>query len=220
MAELRKSRGAMSVENISKAEREALNLEYLPGLTIPNVDEYLENAAARSAAVRERLECHIDVSYGDTPGQTIDVFPAASSGAPVFFFIHGGYWRSLDKHYYSELAEPMVAAGAATMLVNYDLCPAVTITDIVEQVRRAPGVGSRQCGELQWRRQPHPRLRSFCRRSPDRHDDGNRLVRALRASHGPHHGCRPAEWPLRHRTTSTYRSSGRHPPRRGGGRGK
>jgi len=120
-----------------KAEREALNLEYLPRLTVPNVDEYLENAALRSATVREGLECHIDVSYGDTPGQTIDVFPAASSRAPVFFFIHGGYWRSLDKRYYSELAGPMVAAGATTMLVNYDLCPAVTISDIVEQLRHA-----------------------------------------------------------------------------------
>lgn len=126
----------MPFENMSKAELDVLNLEYLPRLTIANVDEYLENAAARSAAVRERLECHIDVSYGDTPGQTIDVFPAPLSGAPVFFFIHGGYWRSLDKHYYSELAGPMVAAGATAMLLNYDLCPAVTITDIVEQVRR------------------------------------------------------------------------------------
>ena len=73
------------------------------------------------------------------PQQTLDIFPADQPGAPVLFYIHGGYWIQLDKSIYSEVAGPMTAAGATTVLPNYDLCPNVTISDIVDQVRRALG---------------------------------------------------------------------------------
>ncbi|MSP66704.1 MAG: alpha/beta hydrolase [Alphaproteobacteria bacterium] len=118
-------------------EIDHINLEYLPRLTVKNADEYLQKSAKRSARVRKQLACHLDVAYGDTAGQTLDVFPAARKGAPVHVFIHGGYWRALDKHIYSHVAAPMVAAGATVVLPNYDLCPKVRITDIVDQVRRA-----------------------------------------------------------------------------------
>jgi arylformamidase len=114
-----------------------LNLQYLPRLTVKNADDYIRASAERSARARRRLNCELDVAYGDTAGQILDVFPAARKGAPVHVFIHGGYWRSLDKHIYSHVAGPMVAAGAAVVVPNYDLCPAVRITDIVGQIRRA-----------------------------------------------------------------------------------
>ena len=125
----------MAFTELTEQERQALNLEYLPRLSVTGVDEHLERAATRSAAVRERYSHHADVSYGDSRGQTIDVFPARATDSPLHLFIHGGYWRALDKHFYTELAGPMVDAGAAAMLVNYDLCPAVTIAQIVAQVR-------------------------------------------------------------------------------------
>ena len=99
----------LSVEQI-----EHINLQYLPRLTLANVEEYLEKSAERSARVRKKLACEIDVAYGDTPGQTLDIFPAKTKGAPVHIFIHGGYWRSLDKHIYSHVAGPMVAALGGT----------------------------------------------------------------------------------------------------------
>ena len=124
-------------KKLSKRDIDHINLQYLPRLTVPNADEYLEKSAKRSARTRKKLSCDIDVAYGDTPGQTLDIFPAAKKGAPVHIFIHGGYWRALDKDVYSHVAGPMVAAGATVVLVNYDLCPSVRITDIVNQVRRA-----------------------------------------------------------------------------------
>ena len=127
----------MNFTALSDADRQTLNIEYLPRLSLSNVDEHLDKAAARSTRTRVELKCALDVAYGDTSGQTIDVFPGARPNAPIFFFIHGGYWRALDKHFYSECAGPMVEAGATVMLVNYDLCPAVRITDIVAQVRHA-----------------------------------------------------------------------------------
>jgi arylformamidase len=114
-----------------------INMQYLPRLTVKNAEEYIAKSAERSAAARSRLQGHIDVAYGNTEGQKLDIFPAAKPGAPVHVFIHGGYWRSLDKHIYSHVAEPMVDAGATVVVINYDLCPKVRVTDIVAQVRRS-----------------------------------------------------------------------------------
>ena len=123
--------------HLTEAEREALNIQYLPRLTVPDAEAHLEAGAKRSAAVRARLNCHLDIAYGDTPRQVLDVFPAAAPGAPVFFYIHGGYWRALEKGVYSEVVEPMVAAGATAVTPSYDLCPQVTIPAIVDQIRNA-----------------------------------------------------------------------------------
>ena len=125
------------VKKLTKAQINDINLQYLPRLTVKNAEEYLQKSAKRSARVRNKLSGRIDVPYGGTSGQMLDIFPAARKGAPVHVFIHGGYWRSLDKDIYSHLAGPMVAAGATVVLPDYDLCPKVRITDIVHQMRRA-----------------------------------------------------------------------------------
>lgn len=125
-------------DNPTKAQIRDLNLQYVVRLTVKDADDYIARAGRRSARARKKLECHLDIPYGDTPMQALDVFPAKRKGAPVHIFIHGGYWRSRDitKSTYSEIAAPMVAAGATVVLPNYDLCPDVSVTEIVEQVRR------------------------------------------------------------------------------------
>ncbi len=127
----------MNYENMTEAERDVLNLEWLPLLTIENIEGYFEGAKARSAEARERLDCRLNVAYGDTLRQILDVFPAAAPGAPVFFFIHGGYWRAFEKDQFSEAVEPVIAAGGAAVTPEYELCPNVTIPNIVDQVRRS-----------------------------------------------------------------------------------
>lgn len=127
----------MAFEGLTAREIDELNIEYLPRHTVPDMQRYFDEAARRSAEARDRLAGHYDIPYGDTALQCVDVFPAASHDAPVFVFIHGGYWRAQDKRTYSEIAEPFVNAGATVVLPNYDLCPVVTITDIVQQVREA-----------------------------------------------------------------------------------
>ncbi len=57
------------------------------------------------------------------PLQLFDLFPAKRPGSPVVVFIHGGYWRALSKDHYGFIAEPLVEAGAAVALMDYDLCP-------------------------------------------------------------------------------------------------
>ncbi|WP_339715989.1 alpha/beta hydrolase [uncultured Sneathiella sp.] len=121
----------------SPEDIEFLNSEYLPRHSVPNVQRYFDTAAERSTAARARLAGELDIAYGDTAQQRLDIFPASRPGAPVFIFIHGGYWRALDKSFYSDIAEPFVAAGATVVLPNYDLCPDVSIPDIVAQMRKA-----------------------------------------------------------------------------------
>ena len=88
---------------------------------------------ARDGSARKRL----DIAYGDGPSETLDIFPAAAPDAPVLVYVHGGYWRSLDKSDFSFVAPSFVAGGAMVVLPNYALCPAVTIEDIALQMVKA-----------------------------------------------------------------------------------
>lgn len=92
---------------------------------------------AESERIRATLACTLDVRYGDGPNMTADLFPAAAAGAPIQVFIHGGYWRAMDKSSHSFPADGIVAAGGAAVSLNYALAPSVTLDTIVEQCRSA-----------------------------------------------------------------------------------
>ena len=128
----------MTYRNLSS---EALELEFNPRAVARNLDERLAASAAASAETRARLDCVLDVRYGPGAKETLDIFPAADSGArpgaPVHLFIHGGYWRAMDKSDYSFIADAFQPAGATTVVINYDLCPTVTLDTIVEQSNRS-----------------------------------------------------------------------------------
>ena len=103
----------------------------------PDHAEHFAVWDAESARVRDSLACTLDVRYGPGPDMTADLFPAAEAGAPIQVFIHGGYWRAMDKASHSFPAEGFVAAGGAAVSLNYTLAPAVTLDTIVEQCRSA-----------------------------------------------------------------------------------
>ena len=95
-----------------------------------------------SAQALALLPVQRDLRYGDGPQETLDVFPALRPKAPVVVFIHGGYWRALDKSDHAFVAPPLRDMGACTVIVNYALCPGsdsvpVTIPDIALQMARA-----------------------------------------------------------------------------------
>ena len=108
-----------------------------PRIAVAETEDYLADYAERSAEARERMSGKLDIAYGDSPGQKLDVFRAVKSDVPLHIFIHGGYWRALDKSANSFVAKALVEAGATTVLLNHDLCPAVTLDEIVSQIRRA-----------------------------------------------------------------------------------
>jgi arylformamidase len=93
--------------------------------------------AQDSAAARKAGPCEIDLAYGMAEREKLDVFPAEHPAAPVLVFIHGGYWRSLDKADHSFVAPAFTRDGACVVIPNYTLCPATTIPQITVQLARA-----------------------------------------------------------------------------------
>lgn len=89
-----------------------------------------------SAAARDRLECRLDLSYGDHPRERLDLFPAGP-GAPLVVFVHGGYWQSLDKERFSFVASALAPLGFAVALPAYPLAPEVDVGRIVASVARS-----------------------------------------------------------------------------------
>jgi len=65
----------------------------------------------------------------------LDIYTADRPGGPVLVYIHGGYWRTGSKDDNCNFAPTFVERGATVVLVEYDLCPKVTVTDIVRQTR-------------------------------------------------------------------------------------
>lgn len=118
-----------------------LDAQYNNRALVPDHARYFERWARDSRAAREQLTALLDVAYGHGPGETLDIFPARRRTdeplAPVLVFIHGGYWRSLDKSDHSFLAPAFVDKGTCVVVPNYALCPAVTIPDITLQMVQA-----------------------------------------------------------------------------------
>ncbi|HUP07880.1 MAG TPA: alpha/beta hydrolase [Caldimonas sp.] len=113
--------------------------EYNLRIRHPERDAVYARFAAASAALRARWPGFRTIPYGDSPRQAIDFFPAAAQTqrAPLFVFIHGGYWRALERGMFSFLAEAWLARGVHVALPGYDLAPAVGVRTIASQVRRS-----------------------------------------------------------------------------------
>ena len=104
---------------------------------VPDHPQYFARWAESSQRARATMTCHLDLRYGDAPGEAIDLFPARKGDGSCLMFIHGGYWRSLDKKDFSFLAPTLVGGGISLAVVNYDLCPKVSMEEIVRQMLRA-----------------------------------------------------------------------------------
>lgn len=116
--------------------------EYNNRARVPDHEEIFLRWAREAEDYRTEMlkagRAELDLSYGDTPRQTIDIFsPQSAEEPPLAMFVHGGWWRSLEPSSFSQTARGLNAHGIAVAVAGYDLCPNVTIADIVEQIRRA-----------------------------------------------------------------------------------
>jgi arylformamidase len=111
--------------------------EYNARAAIPEHPQIFARWAEQGASTRRLRACLIDLPYGETPAERLDYFPTRGDAAPLIVFIHGGYWRSLDKSDFSWLAPQFVQHGVAVALPNYGLAPATPIEDMVRQQLRA-----------------------------------------------------------------------------------
>ena len=104
---------------------------------VPDHAQYFARWSEASQRARSTMTSHLDLRYGDKPGETIDLVPARKGDGSCMMFIQGGYWRSLDKKDFSFMAPAWVDAGVSLAVVNYDLCPKVSMEEIVQQMLRA-----------------------------------------------------------------------------------
>lgn len=129
--------GTVPKVTLAALSDETLSQQFMPRIAVPTHEKWLAEDLARSAAIRAGGLGQLDVRYGTGPRQALDIFPAARAGAPILVWIHGGYWRALSKEYYTTIVPPLLAAGAAIVLVGYDLCPAIMLSKLLAQTRDA-----------------------------------------------------------------------------------
>ena len=94
------------------------------------------DAAAYRDSMTQRGRAELDVRYGSSARQIVDLFLTADD-APLTMFIHGGYWRALSPKEHSHLARGLTERGINVAVAGYDLTPQVSIAQIIAQMQAA-----------------------------------------------------------------------------------
>jgi arylformamidase len=110
-------------------------VEYNNRARVPENPAIMAGWARDAAAWRER-HAPRTIAYGPGARNTIDFFAGDNQGLTVVF-IHGGYWQALDGSFFSHLARGLNAHGIGVAIPSYDLCPGVTVDEIIRQMRMA-----------------------------------------------------------------------------------
>ncbi|HEX2932116.1 MAG TPA: alpha/beta hydrolase [Candidatus Binatia bacterium] len=117
--------------------QEELEYQYNPRVSVPEFPELAKIRAAQARRVRETAKSWLNVPYGSSARELLDIYAAEKPGGPVLVYIHGGYWRSGSKEDNCNFVPTFTKRGATVVLVEYDLCPQVTVSDIARQTRSA-----------------------------------------------------------------------------------
>jgi arylformamidase len=128
-------------------DREALDAAYNNTRAVADSAQIVAGWEARSAVLRSSFSKCSELRYGEEERNRIDYFEAAG-GAPLFVFIHGGYWQSRAKELFSFLAAGPLAHGISVALVGYTLAPQKRLDAIVREVHDALTHLSRTRGQM------------------------------------------------------------------------
>lgn len=128
-------------EHFSESDRDSAvryyTRQYNARAEIPDHPQLFSRWQQDSAFVRRTHAGLLDIPFGDAAGERLDFYPAQRSGAPLLVFIHGGWWRSLDKSDFTFIVPGFKDAGFNIALTNYTLAPAASIEEITQQQLRA-----------------------------------------------------------------------------------
>jgi arylformamidase len=131
-------------------DAQGLALQYSPRQTVRDAPSLIEGWGRKAAAFRRHAGGTLDIPFGDRPEEKLDLFrPPGSSRPPLHLYIHGGRWQRFYKEDFSHVAAGLLAHGVAVAVTSHSLCPAVTISDIIEQVRRAVSFLFREAARLE-----------------------------------------------------------------------
>ena len=120
-------------------DQKALDDAYDQDVYAPNRPLIVTRRIASAERARAVLGAPERVAYGPSEYERLDIFRSKVPNAPINVFVHGGAWRRNKGPDYHALAEPLVRAGAHSVILDFinveqangDLMP------MYEQVRRA-----------------------------------------------------------------------------------
>lgn len=124
---------------------EELDAQYNVRARVPDFQDYFDRFARQGEATRQAHPHLADLPYGEEMLQSIDFFPAHSNGRPLLVFIHGGYWRAMDKKDHSFIAPAFNDRGICVVQPNYALCPGTS-----ERPVTVPGIMLQMVRALEW----------------------------------------------------------------------
>lgn len=124
-----------------------LNEQYSPSRTAHDFNASIQSYKAGTEAARAAImgSRHRVLAYGAPSSNRIECFlprtegvpGAARRGAPIFAFLHGGWWQELSIDYAAAPAVALTDAGAIYASIGYTLTPAVQLREIVAEVSAA-----------------------------------------------------------------------------------
>lgn len=101
------------------------------------IDSFVKIHIEETARVKKVYKSRLDVRYGNSQRQSMDIyFKEKESDTPIFVYIHGGYWIDLSKAESGICVAPLVERGYRVVVMDYDLCPSVTLEEIVTQTKK------------------------------------------------------------------------------------
>jgi arylformamidase len=127
--------------------RAQLDTAYDNTVAVPDAAQRRDAWIARSAQMRAEHPELLDLAYGPKPRNAIDVFRCGRERAPLFVFIHGGYWQRNAKEMFACMADGPLARGFDVALIGYTLAPEATLSEIVAEIHAA----------VRWLRREGPR---------------------------------------------------------------
>jgi arylformamidase len=93
--------------------------------------------SSRAAAFRAEATADLNIPYGEHARQVFDLFHPQGAPRGLAVIVHGGYWLSFDKSFWSDLAEGALANGWAVAMPSYRLAPEVRVSKVVADVAQA-----------------------------------------------------------------------------------
>jgi arylformamidase len=118
-------------------DRAALDAAYNNTAAVADSAQWLEQWRRRSDAVRAMPGARLDIAYGPKERTRLDYFSSGTPGAPLFVFIHGGYWQRNSKDLFAFVTEGPRTHGIDVAVVGYTLAPAARLSEIVGEISQA-----------------------------------------------------------------------------------
>lgn len=117
-------------------DQAGLDAQYNNQRTVPEFQALLARYRADTEHAKQRIPWE-EAAYGPTASERLDLYRPRSRPAPVMVFVHGGAWRQLSKDDSGFAAPAWVEAGFLFVALDFALSPAVTLDEMVRQVRSA-----------------------------------------------------------------------------------